>query len=137
MSQLDIEADFYDAIYTVLEDAAWTKDGPGASVYIPPVTPYLPDVYIERTQIITSGSTKDRLNARGIAIISAWGKQEERGDVSNLASKIYRELAKLTKTRAGYQLDFAPSRSNIEIMSDTSTPETLWRARLRVEWLIS
>lgn len=130
---MDVENAFHTAIMQTLQKLA---PAGGVVDFIPPLSRSYPVIHLERTQIITAGGAKEKLNARAVAVVSVWGKQTKRGDVSKLTASSLTALSNLTTLSQGLHLVYAPSRSSFEIMSDTSTPELLWRGRIKAEWLL-
>lgn len=62
--------------------------------------------------------------------LDVWGDKYSRKNVADIATDILVSVGGSTKTADGYQIMLNQNRSSIEVMTDNSTSDDLWRARV-------
>lgn len=90
---------------------------------------------IDSTQVMAI-PTKSYWLARGVCMISVWGAFEDRASVSEISSKINRDLAKLRKIDSGHDIRPYPDGLSIETRTEVSDAREFWHVIMSLEFEI-
>jgi len=90
-----------------------------------------PFVELESTQTLHE-ATKSHIRGSVVLILSVWGLQRNRKQVSEIAQWIMENTKQFTAQGYSWHLDF--SSSDVNIMDDTTTNTPLKRARLMLHY---
>ena len=90
-----------------------------------------PFVELESTQTLHE-TTKSHIRGSVVLILSVWGLQKNRKQVSDMAEWIIENTKQFTAQGYEWNLDF--SSSSVGIMDDTTTNTPLKRARLLLQY---
>lgn len=114
----------YDLIFQTIDDLTFK-----AYPFIPPEGTTYPFVRMGETQLFPQ-ATKSNLVGTVIITLDVWGDRTNRKLVSDMATAIMVAVGSKTVTKEGYQVMLDHNESTIELMTDSSTTEDLWRARM-------
>ena len=90
-----------------------------------------PFVEMESTQTLHS-TTKSHIGGSVVLILSVWGLQKNRKQVSDIAEWIIENTKEFTSQGYSWHIDF--NASDVSIMDDTTTNTPLKRARLMLKY---
>lgn len=90
-----------------------------------------PFVELESTQTLHE-TTKSHIRGSVVLILSVWGLQRNRKQVSDIAQWVMENTKQFTAQGYSWHLDF--SSSDVNIMDDTTTNTPLKRARLMLHF---
>ena len=90
-----------------------------------------PFVELESTQTLHE-TTKSHIRGSVVLILSVWGLQKNRKQVSDMAQWVMENTKQFTAQGYEWHLDF--SSSDVNIMDDTTTNTPLKRARLMLHY---
>ena len=90
-----------------------------------------PFVELESTQTLHE-TTKSHIRGSVVLILSVWGLQKNRKQVSDMAQWVMENTKQFTAQGYEWNLDF--SSSSVDIMDDTTTNTPLKRARLMLHY---
>lgn len=90
-----------------------------------------PFIELESTQTLHE-TTKSHIRGSVVLILSVWGLQKNRKQVSDIAQWIMENTKQFTAQGYSWHLDF--SSSDVNIMDDTTTNTPLKRARLMLHY---
>ena len=105
------------------------KSGEKVYIFNPPAGTAYPFIQLGSIQIIPT-ATKSRLIGKAYATVDVWGDRNNRKIVSDLATYILEQAGRYSSTDEGLQIMLDQNESSIEIMTDASTNDPLWRARI-------
>lgn len=116
-----------------LFDSVWAIIAPRYKVYdYKPLNQVAyPFVELESTQILHE-ATKSHIRGSVVLILSVWGLQKNRKQVSEIAEWIMENTKQFTAQGYSWHLDFGSS--SVDIMDDTTTNTPLKRARLMLHY---
>lgn len=116
-----------------LFDSVWAIIAPRYKVYdYKPMTQVdYPYVEMESTQTLHE-TTKSHIRGSVVLILSVWGLQRNRKQVSDIAEWIMENTKQFNAQGYEWHLDF--SSSDVNIMDDTTTNTPLKRARLMLHY---
>src|SRR5574344_40972 len=116
-----------------LFDSVWAIIAPRYKVYdYKPMTQVdYPSVEMESTKTLHE-TTKAHIRGSVVLILSVWGLQRNRKQVSEIAEWIIENTKQFTAQGYSWHLDF--SSSDVSIMDDTTTNTPLKRARLMLHY---
>ena len=119
--------------YQALFDSVYAIIAPRYKVYdYTPLTQVAyPFVELESTQTLHE-TTKSHIRGSVVLILSVWGLQRNRKQVSDIAEWIMENTKQFTAQGYSWHLDF--SSSDVNIMDDTTTNTPLKRARLMLHY---
>jgi hypothetical protein len=118
------DQDLYDAIF-----AASVALGYSTYQHNPPETATYPFVRIGNVQLVPI-ATKSYLLADVYANIDVWGSAKSRKKVSEMAHKLIHAVSRIKQLPGGLLLSVNFDTSSVEVMTDNSTNDDLWRARV-------
>lgn len=118
------DQDIYDALYSAATTLGYT-----VYPHNPPAGTAYPFVRIGEVQIVPR-ATKSWLLGTAFVMVDVWGDGGDRRLVSEMANNVLEAAGQLDVKDSGYLWALKPGDCSIEIMTDNSTDEDLWRARL-------
>ena len=114
----------YDLIFSTALDLGYTIYD-----FNPPLgTPY-PFVRIGNVQVVPQ-ATKSWLLGNFYVDVDIWGDSTDRRTVSDMAQAVFKAAGTYYKSSSGYALALVPGMSGIQIRTDTTTDQDLWRAMI-------
>lgn len=118
------DQDLYDAIF-----AASLALGYTTYQHNPPATAAYPFVQMGGVQLVPI-ATKSFLLANLYASVDVWGDAKSRKTVSEMAHKLMHAVSRIKQLPGGLLLSVNFDSSSVEVMTDNSTNDDLWRARI-------
>ena len=115
----------FDSVYAIIAPRYKVYD------YKPMTQVDYPFVELESTQTLHT-ATKSHISGSVVLILSVWGLQRNRKQVSDIAEWIMENTKQFTSQGYSWHLDF--SSSDVNIMDDTTTNTPLKRARLMLHY---
>lgn len=115
----------FDSVYAIIAPRYKVYD------YKPMKEVGYPFVELESTQTLHE-TTKSHIRGSVVLILSVWGLQRNRKQVSEMAEWIMENTKQFTAQGYSWHLDF--SSSDVNIMDDTTTNTPLKRARLMLHY---
>ena len=115
----------FDSVYAIIAPRYKIYD------YKPMTQVDYPFVELESTQTLHD-TTKSHIRGSVVLILSVWGLQRNRKQVSEIAEWIMENTKQFTAQGYSWYLDF--SSSDVNIMDDTTTNTPLKRARLMLKY---
>lgn len=132
MSAKQPEQDLYDSLWT--ESKA---NGYKTFDYLPNLedNPEFPFVQFDSTMTVPR-ATKTAALATVQMVINVWGSNKQRRAVSDISGQLF-SFARTIRQLTSYHADCDLGASSLQIMRDTSIPNTmLWRGLLQLEFRI-
>ena len=115
----------FDSVYAIIMPRYKVYD------YKPMTQVAYPFVELESTQTLHE-TTKSHIRGSVVLILSVWGLQRNRKQVSDIAEWIMENTKQFTAQGYSWHLDF--SSSSVDIKDDTTTNTPLKRARLMLHY---
>ena len=115
----------FDSVYAIIAPPNKVYD------YKPMTQVAYPFIELESTQTLHE-TTKSHIRGSVVLILSVWGLQRNRKQVSDMAQWVMENTKQFTAQGYSWHLDF--SSSDVNIMDDTTTNTPLKRARMMLHY---
>lgn len=128
MARKTPDQDLFDALFKVSRDLDYLT-----YPHKPPRTAKYPMVHIGDVQLIPI-ATKSYLLATLHAQLDVWGDETQRRDVSDMAHALMERISRIKELSGGYRISMNYEASSVQVMTDNSTDDNLWRANVSLEF---